>query len=77
MINSKINIIKYKEKPSYPYIGVNGTNSKVYVLFHKENTGIVIKSDYSSWKEGEYSTTWSEFTFTAFDGEITLSNKKD
>ena len=63
---------KSKEKPCYPYLGINKIG--LIVLFHYENSGTVLFRGNSGENTGRYSSSWEESKFEFFPGEIVLSN---
>ena len=72
MIESKI-LQKNKGK-SFPYIG-REINADFYVLFNRENTGMVIKSNPGCFYQvGEYLNSWNDEVFEVFDGKIQVGN---
>ena len=58
--------------PSYPCLKIK---DELVVLFTKQEEGMVMYSKISYlWNVGEYRTEWNESAFSAFHGEVTLTN---
>ena len=70
-------IIKNGESPTngYPCLKEATTEKgKVVVLFSEPSTGTIIWSDGKNHTVGEFSSSWIECFFDAFNGTIELSN---
>ena len=72
---------EYYLKPSYPYIGKwtppYKTLDNLFVLFYKENCGMIISCDCAGRYVGEWDDNFAEYNFVPYYGEITIQGDYD